>query len=221
MPSGSRRRFAPPPEHIHHRRSRVGPIYADENDAITDEAQPEQGGNGFSGIRSRSRFIPPPRPIQAGHGVSAQLTSRGENQPDPAAGRTQFGNLDDPLSLSEAPDHRFDAQLGDDDYALSRAGILDYERDPLAPINTNGGRRASDLVRWSDAGPVPRPWYTKLFLLRKEFMQDAQSFTGEHTEIQAGAKGPTSPVRMRPPRSNRLTERSLPGSFGQLTEVLT
>lgn len=69
--------------------------------------------------------------------------------------------------------------------------------------------------------PLPRMARVRqAFAYRREYGRDSQTFDGAHTLVTPGAKASTSPSAMLPPRVPRLTHRPLPGSYGELTEVL-
>lgn len=70
-------------------------------------------------------------------------------------------------------------------------------------------------------GPFRAATRFVLYALRKEYMQNAQRFSGLHTSKPVSIKtSATSPTRMLPPRRNRLTIRPEPRSYGSQTKKI-
>lgn len=226
-------RFASPDRYVPAPRDKAPGLGSTASEEVPQgPGQPVQEPADFTGIRSRSRFVGEPHPPVVGHGgATSGAIIPLQDLPEPNLD-TQFGPshiLVDPASVVDESARR-EGTLGV--YfgrLLIRLGRLMYVRDrdpggekPPGPAmgGPGGGiNRASDLIRWSDFGTVPGK-VNRRYTLRPEFMQGAQTFLGLHGVQRPGAKGSTSPVRMLPPRVSRLTDRRLPGSFGQTTEVL-
>ena len=213
-------RFAAPRNHVNSTRFKAVGLGGETTETIPYAGEPEdeEVDVGFTGVRSRSRFGPVQGQTITGHGERQGGAIRSAPLGrDPAAGRTQFDKHATPLSMSERNTRDTTSDLGADDRELTR-GFLSYIR---RWVNVpTGGTRAADLPRWSDAGPVPQARRQLTYTLRREFMQNAQSFLGQHTSFTKKAHYSTSPVRMRPPRSSRLTRRDQPASCGAETTVL-
>jgi hypothetical protein len=231
------RRFAPPPVPIQHERFRHAGLGSDTNETVPagqaesirhlQETLPE---GGFTGIRSRSRFFKLLTPRPVGHG-SAQASGPNPGQgPDPAAGETQFdedghgstlGGFGPPLPerIAGRAGARPTPALDGYSEAMVDSGQMIYVRR-----NTPTSTAALIPIgppRWSDAGPPPQTYRRTRYTLRREFEQGAQTFAGIRFTLRRGAHVSTSPVRMLPPRTNRLTDRVLPRSVGSTTDVLT
>jgi hypothetical protein len=176
--------------------------------------------NGFTGILSRSRFRPPPPALRAGHGgVEGRVQPTYGDDYDPASGFTQFPREPEDVDPEDdLEDVRRDrGNLGADDVALAQEGVLQYVRRRVrVPID---GYRPPDPIRWGDP-PFPRAKRQLRFTMRREFEQEAQNFLGLHTIVEKHSSASTSPVRMGPPNSSRLTYRDRPSSYGATTEVL-
>lgn len=217
---------APPPpvNAVRYRHSGLGSEASEEVPATDNpdvHAQETQSNDaGFAGLRSRSRFVFVPS-IPQGHGTAARSVPQPTRGKDPAADVSNFDDLNEnfPPSLGEVPYRsEYDASLGQTGPRLVREGVLNYIR--RAFIERSAGTHAADLPRWTDAGPVPESKRYVRFTLRREFMQDAQSFAGLRAVQARGAHTSTSPQRMIPPLTSRLTIRDLPRSFGAKTEVI-
>lgn len=172
--------------------------------------------DGFAGILSRSRFTSPDRPTIVGHGGAQTFIPSGSDEYDPAAGKSQFRRgLPNPGTFDEDRSSDLGASQG----ALVRDGLLRFFRRRVD--TTLAGFKAQDpnIMGWGVA-PFPRAIRQPRFTLRSEFEQGAQSFSGLHTLIIKGARASTFPQQMGPPRTNRLTRRAAPGSFGQETKVM-
>lgn len=184
--------------------------------------------DGFTGYRSRSRFASfSPAPVLA-HGGAPMLTSPGIGPGrDPATGRTVFGRL---IGLYDQTwwllERRRTSALDPDSERLTKSGrgvipgqpALVYHRRNIDA--DNAGTKPADLIRWDDGGPRPRAWRDPRYTLRREFMQGAQSFMGQHTQLRKLGAMSASPVTMAAPRTSRLSRRAPTGSFGQRTQVL-
>lgn len=216
---------APPVSVTRFRHSGLGSDASEQVPATEDPAIHAQEiadrDTGFAGLASRSRFVFVPS-IPQGHGSAATATPQPTRGRDPAADMSNFDDLNDnfPPSLGEGPYRsEFDASLGQTGPRLVRDGVLSYIRRSF--VERSAGTHAADLPRWSDAGPVPRSIRFVRFTLRREFMQDAQNYLGLRGVAERGAHVSTSPVRMLPPLTSRLTVRDLPRSFGNRTEVVS
>jgi hypothetical protein len=178
--------------------------------------------DGFSGIVSRSRFMSPGVPIEVGHGTQQVAVQPGTDYADPAEGRPgSFHVVQTIVDVARQVNARLRVSgLGVDDRVLEDRGRLQYvrRRDPIYLA----GLKAADLPRWTDAGPVPRATVWRRYTMRREFEQDAQTFTGAHTVLLPADKRPGSKARHRmgPPHTNRLTYRDEPASFGSKTKSL-
>lgn len=185
----------------------------------------------FTGIESRSRFAPEPFPSPVGHGGPTSGVRPQADMPEPNL-QTQFERTDaqvDPSRLAEGAQSRRVGSLGGKGIFLTAIRALVFVRSrrpggesPPGPVlgGAGGGiNRASDLIRWSDFGSIAGK-INRRFTLRREFFQDAQTFLGARIYQARQSAASTSPVSMLPPRVSRLTDRRLPGSFGQTTEVL-
>lgn len=238
-PIGSHVRFDVPDRPIYASRFRTQGLGEDSGDKVpargydvgrsTIPGQQHADAN-FTGIRSRSRFFAllTPRPI--GHG-SAQNVESGRVFNDPAGGRSQFDQrpVAQPGSPAGLQPHtefpvrtEYDPSLGQDDVALARRGIIDYERN-RGPADV-GAQVILGPPSWYAAGPIPRSIRRVIYTLRREFMQDAQDFPGirlvEPHDAPGSATARATMVRMAGPYTNRLTDRRLPASFGATTEVI-
>lgn len=228
-------RFAPPDRPIPAPRDKAPGLGSTASEEVPqDPGQPAIAPAEFTGIVSRSRFVGEPKPPVVGHGgATSGAVIPLHDLPEPNLD-TQFGPshiLVDPARLAnDTADDGRESTLGIYfGHLLERLGLLAYVRDrdpggekPPGPAmgGVGGGiNRASDLIRWSDFGSIAGK-INRRYTLRREFMQGAQNFLGLHEVQPRGASTSTSPVRMLPPRVSRLTDRRLPGSFGQTTEVL-
>jgi hypothetical protein len=181
----------------------------------------------FYGIRSRSRFHSPLYNPPVGHGGPTSGVTPGPRLPDPGAGRSQFDEREvEPFrrglsasSLREVSPE-LNPSLGQEDVKLAREGVLRFAR-PDYGVSNVGAQPIIGPPSWYAAGPIPPSLrVARRGTLRREFMQWAQTFFGRHAVQTHKAPGSTSPVRMAAARTNRLTERRLPASFGSTTEVL-
>jgi len=183
----------------------------------------------FYGIRGRSRFNALLRWTPYGHGGPSSGVVPGPSLPDPNSGDSQFEEFDaqpyhDGLSASahsELPGRaEYMPSLGQEDPGLAREGVLRFAR-PDYGVTATAAEPILGPPSWYAAGPIPVSLRaSRRGTLRREFMQWAQSFLGDHGLQEHRATGSTSPVRMAAARTNRLTERRLPASFGATTEVL-
>jgi hypothetical protein len=229
------RRFGAPVRAIPAPRDKVTGLGSTDSEQVpADEpGGPVEEPHAFTGIRSRSRFIAEPKPPAIGHGGPTSGLHPLPTLPEPNL-ESQFDSqapliqVPVPYQLPQRAERM--ASLGQSTPFLERIMALVFVRsrreggeNPPGPAmgGPGGGiERAADLIRWSDFGVVPGK-VNRRYTLRKEFLQDAQAFLGlRRYEAKRGATS-TSPVRMLPPRISRLTDRRLPGSFGQTTEVLT
>jgi len=183
----------------------------------------------FYGIRGRSRFNALLRWTPYGHGGPSSGVIPGPMLRDPNAGDSQFDDrfvepYTDDLSASshtsETAIYDTTPSLGQDDPRLAREGVLRFARPDYGETAT----AAEPIIgppSWYAAGPIPASLRaSRRGTLRREFMQWAQTFLGRHALQEHTAGVSTSPVRMVAARTNRLTERRLPASFGATTEVL-
>lgn len=220
-------RFAAPARPIPAPRAKAGGLGSDRSEYIPDGDDPQGRGafpeqpHAFTGVRSRSRFAPEPKPNAIGHGAATAGVSPLATLPEPNL-ETQF-EPHVPTANTELPARAERmASLGQQDPLLVRIGRLIFhrDRDTGGEHAPGGGKtKAYDLIRWSDFGVVPGK-INRRYTLRPEFSQGAQTFLGARMIQTKRAATSTSPVSMLPPRTSRLTERSLPASFGQTTEVL-
>jgi hypothetical protein len=225
---GAYKRFPSPDRPIPAPRDKATGLGSTDSEQVPAErGRMVEQPHAFTGIRSRSRFAPEDKPPSIGHGQAVAVIPL-ETLPEP--------NLDSQFS-SQVPQARTElparaergASLGQETPFLQRIAALIFVRrsDPggaSSPGPALGGRgggitRASDLIRWSDFGVVPGR-IGRRYTLRREFMQGAQTFLGIRGYQARRSNASTAPVSMLPPRVSRLTERSLPGSFGKQTEVV-
>lgn len=211
---------------------------ADPGDTVPGSAVPDDdrvlpgqhhANEEFYGIRSRSRFFALLTPPPIGHGGPSSGVTPGRSWYDPGRGRSQFDDrfvepfrkgfsasaVTDPSALLDTYQG-----LGRESIALTKQGAIKFPAPDYAAIPT-----AAQVIlgppSWYAAGPIPPSIrVARRGALRREFMQWAQTFLGRHTTQDHNAPGSTSPVRMAAARTNRLTERRLPASFGATTEVL-
>jgi hypothetical protein len=172
---------------------------------------------GFTGILGRSRFasfLPPP---VLGHNGFVYGGSGAKPEPDPNTGDSQFDAQAALYDANGVTPYSRTSDMPASNEALTASGLLRYVRRTVD--TTNPGTRAPDMVRWGDP-PFPRAFRQLRYTLRREFLQGAQNFLGQHTMMLKKGAASTSPVRMGPPRTNRLTSRAATGSYGQQTEVL-
>jgi hypothetical protein len=214
------RRFGSPERAIPVPRPLAPGLGTSESEQVPQEVTPQQIGRArFTGIVSRSRFMPWYKPAPIGHGTGTPQPV--DDLPDPnLESQFDFAPRPFPPSLGEGPYRaEFGASLGQAEPHLEEIGAVRHIRRDTPPGPVQGTNRASDLIRWSDFGEVTgRVW--RRYTLRREFMQDAQTFAGLRFTVAKGASSSTSPAQMLPPRVSRLTERELPGSFGDTTEVI-
>jgi len=183
-----------------------------------------------TGIRSRSRFFALLTPPPIGHGGPSSGVTPGRTWTDPGAGRSQFDDRDvepfrDDLSASSVTNetglYDVSPSLGAESIQLTREGRMRFPTPDYASADV-AAQPILGPPSWYAAGPIPPSLRVarRSGALRREFMQWAQTFLGRHTVQEHNAPGSTSPVRMEAARTNRLTERRLPASFGATTEVL-
>ncbi len=227
------RRFGAPDRYVPAPRDKAPGLGSTDSEEVPQEAAPDQVAVAeFTGIDSRSRFVGEPKPPPIGHGGPTAGVTPLPTLPEPNLG-TQFDAqaplvIAPPIGQMPARAERA-ASLGQKTPLLERIGALLFVRSrlpggedvPGPAIGGPGGgiTRASDLIRWSDFGAVLGK-INRRYTMRREFMQGAQVFLGLRGTEAKHASASTSPVRMLPPRVSRLTDRRLPGSFGQTTEVL-
>jgi len=183
----------------------------------------------FYGIKGRSRFNALLRWTPYGHGGPSSGVTPGPSLPDPNAGESQFDEFDaqpyrhglSASAHSELPGRaEYMPSLGQEDVGLAREGVLRFARPDYGETAT-AAEPILGPPSWYAAGPIPRSLrVTRRGTIRREFMQWAQSFLGARDFQPHAANMSTSPVRMAAARTNRLTERRLPASFGATTEVL-
>ena len=232
MPTGrGAPRFSPPPAQVYVNRYRHGGLGASVNETVPAEdvtsvrkLEETIPAGGFTAILSRSRFFRMLTPRPVGHGDAQAPSDNPSQGPDPADGRSQFDNMNDNFPGPISDDHAANADRGAQ--GLEAASVQMMARGRLKYVRRRDIVPLSGLVpvgppRWSDAGPAPRSRMNRRYTLRPEFEQNAQTFSGIRFTVKRGAHVSTSPVRMLPPRTNRLTERDLPRSFGQTTQTLT
>jgi hypothetical protein len=200
------------------------PLADDESDEL-HRLESTTPRDGFTGIESQTRFTSPAGQLVIGHGGAQSLARTQGGAPpdqDPGDGRSQF---DFPFRFraaqSELPDRaEYMASLDNISIGLVARRVIRYFRHRIDSTVPAFQTQDPNAMGWGRA-PFPRAIRQPRFTLRPEFMQGAQSFTGEHTLVVKYGKSSTSPVRMIPPRTNRLTRRAAPGSFGQRATVLT
>jgi hypothetical protein len=227
------KRFPAPARPIPVSRAKAPGVGSTDSEEVPQEEYryPLEQPHAFTGIVSRSRFAPEPTPHPVGHGGPTSGVRAQADMPEPNLG-TQFERtkeMVDPSILAEGDRSLRVTSLGQRTPFLEaiRALVFVRSRRPggeKAPGPVLGGvgggiTRASDLIRWSDFGSVPG-MVNRRFTLRREFFQDAQTFLGARIYQARRSRASTAPVSMLPPRVSRLTDRRLPGSFGQTTEVL-
>jgi hypothetical protein len=233
-------RFEAPDRPLYAPRFRAGPVggESDELDAFPGAAVPfdeavlpgqQHANEDFYGIRSRSRFYSPLYNPPVGHGAATSGVQAGPIFTDPARGRSQFDDrFVEPhrrglsaSSMTEFPMRtEYASSLGQEDVTLAREGVLRFARPDYGPAPV-GAQPIIGPPSWYAAGPIPPSLRaSRRGTLRREFMQWAQTFLGRHAIAERRGMGSTSPVRMRPAHTNRLTRRDLPASFGSTTEVL-
>ncbi len=228
------RRFGAPERYVPVPRDKASGLGSTDSEQVPQQAgTPVEEPAEFTGIRSRSRFMPEPVPPVIGHGgATAGGVRPAATLPEPNLD-TQFESqaaLVQPPRRAQMPARAERmASLGQNTPLLERIRALVFvrsrqlggEKPPGPAIGGVGGgiTRASDLPRWSDFGVV-RGKVNRRYTMRREFMQNAQTFLGLRGAQSKRASASTSPVRMLPPRVSRLTDRRLPGSFGQTTEVV-
>ena len=190
-------------------------LVPDETDETLFELESTTPSEGFTGIRSRSRFASSPKQAVIGHGYASAGDGAVPGPYDPGTGRTQFPDYEpDPGTF--VPNERTSAldRLSE----MLPPGFLRFFRryaDTTVP-----GFELQDPNAMGWGRNPPRSVHQLRFTLRPEFQQGAQSFSGFHTLIVKGARMSTSPARMGAPRTNRLTNRAAPGSYGQKTKVI-
>lgn len=180
-----------------------------------EETLPETGFTGILGWSRFQSFLPPP---VLGHGGFIMGGSGVRPPADPNDHDSQF---EQQAPLYDAggmtPFYTRTSDMPANNEGLTASGRLSYIRRKVD--TTNAGTKPPDMIRWGDP-PFPRAYRQLRFTLRREFMQNAQAFLGQHTRMIKQGRASTSPVRMRAPRTSRLTNRAPTGSFGQQTEVL-
>jgi hypothetical protein len=229
-------RFAAPPRQSERRggnvtRNRHGGLggqpepIASGDDAATYEIEHTTPSEGFAGILSRTRFTAPVGQIVVGHG-SRQAMARTQAGSAPGADPAdQLSRFDGSAyhfraAQSELPGRaEFMTTLDTLSLRLVALRVLRYFRHRIDSTVPGFQLQDPNAMGWGK-GPFPRAIREPRFTLRPEYMQGAQSFRGEHTLVVKGGKSSTSPVRMGPARTNRLTRRASPGSFGQRAEVM-
>lgn len=238
MPSGTARRFGGLPPVHHPARPRVAGLGVESRPNDIPEHPPEgptpefdrAGNAGWSGIRGRSRFIAPPKVAIVGHGETV-YPGHFEVQTDPSDGRNN--QTRSPVRVEHSDWDAVAKQyhptgLGDDDLPMmkhgrnpdQRVGILGYINEVFAKV-LSPGRRVPDLLRWSDAGPIPQAYRRRIALNRQMLGTEPAFFTFDHTSKEMPRPGSTYPKTMTPGYVNRLTVRTPPRSFGAQTEVLS
>jgi hypothetical protein len=195
----------------------IGSQYIGEPPPETDQPGAAQSGipGGWSALRSRSRFGVPPRPYNIGHGETV-VPERAPARPrDPIL--SQFLRV--PIVVRQG-----DIEQRSEDAAALGRDDLDEGYRPQHRFFPTPSNAPTALVMpsWTKAGPQPQPfqWLANKGTLRREFLSDAQHFTGLHTLVEKESSSSTSPVRMVPARQPRLTRYVPPPSYGQQTEVL-
>jgi hypothetical protein len=220
------KRFGAPERYIPQPRPKAPGLGSNDSEEIPQDRGRErlEEPHRFTGIRSRSRFMPEPLPPALGHGHAVAIVPL-PTLPEPNT-RTQFESQDAPTQpgpIGRMPARaEYMASLGQDDGILVRLGKLLFvrRRDPGAVSPPGGGiTRATDLIRWSDFGPIDGR-INRRFTLRPEFMQNAQTLLGVRLVQARKSNASTAPVSMLPPRVSRLTDRRLPASFGATTETV-
>jgi hypothetical protein len=225
------RRFGAPDRYVPAPRDKVSGLGSTDNEEIPQaDAYPLEQPHAFTGIKSRSRFMPEDKPPPVGHGGATSGITPLPTLPDPNL-ESQFEPNVPMVDRFYPGGHVGRTQgfgVGVGRFLEAIHGLLYVRRrsegGESAPAAIQGGvgggtTYASDPIRWSDFGKVPGK-INRRYTLRREFMQDAQTFLGLRHYAEKRAASSTSPVRMLPPRTYRLTTRTLPGSFGQTTEVL-
>lgn len=226
MPSGVGDRFGAPPRFdsraprfkapgLGGSSSLVREIPAEESASLyeLESTTPEDG---FSGILSRSRFVAVTKQAVIGHGGPTAGQGPQALPQDPGAGRSQFTKYAvDPQTF--VPNVRTSALDRWSEW-VEAAGFLKYFRRTVDTTVPGFELQDPNAMGWGK--DPPRAWRSRRYTLRPEFQQGAQNFLGLHTKITKGARMSTSPVRMGPARSSRLTDRAAPGSYGQKTKVL-
>ncbi len=228
------KRFPAPARPIPVSRAKAPGVGSTDSEEVPQEEYryPLEQPHAFTGIRSRSRFAPEPTPHPVGHGGATSGVRAQVDMPEPNLG-TQFNaqapQVRAPASAEGSARLEYAASLGQRTPFLEAIRALVFvrsrqpggEKPPGSVLGGAGGgiTRASDLIRWSDFGVIPGK-VNRRFTLRREFFQDAQTFLGARIYQARRSSSSTAPVSMLPPRVSRLTDRRLPGSFGQTTEVL-
>ncbi len=183
----------------------------------TDQPGAAQSGvpGGWSALLSRSRFGSPSAPYNVGHGETIAPERAPSRRRDPLLSQFQV----QPILSREGEI----AQRSDD---MPGMGTDDLEegyrpRHRFFPQPTNVPT-AVVMPSWTKAGIVPRAfqWLANHGTLRREFLAGAQHFAGSHTLILKESSSSSSPVRMAPARTPRLTRYIPPPSYGLQTEVL-
>jgi hypothetical protein len=226
MPSGVGPRFAAPPRHRDAPARFRAPGLGGQSEPVADAESPELNRlesttprEGFTGIGSRPRFFAVPRMVSVGHGARQQGDRPLGALPDPATDKSQF--VKEPYATGVetfAPNVRT-SNIDAESEPLVASGFLRYFRRRIDATVPGDVLQDPNIMGWGKA-PFPRALRQPRFTLRPEFEQGAQSFLGLHTVVVKGARMSTSPARMGAPRTNRLTSRAAPGSFGQTTRVM-
>ena len=219
----SRQRFRAPAPVQAHARPRAGglgtpPAPAPEQSSEFEELEQTTPTQGFTGYRGRPRFTSPmPLAIAAHGGTMEGYSGEVAEAFDPSIGRSRFPAQSLLVWFDGIIERVRTSALDRVSMALVGEGRLTYQRGRIDA--TIAGTRPADMIRWGDP-PYPQAFREPRYTLRPEFMQDAQTFSGLHTLMRKKGNASSSPVRMRAPRSSRLTFRDTPGSYGQQTEVL-
>ena len=143
---------------------------------------------------------------ESGKGYTSSIQSAGEEAPDrPIIVRNKrYGGEGLTASLGEAEANRH----------------VRYFRERRTQV-LEGTRQKPSMHDPIADGPFRAATRYVLYALRREYLQDAQRFTGQHTSRPDGAHGiQMGNGRMLPPRQNRLTMRPEPKSFGSQTEKI-
>lgn len=141
---------------------------------------------------------------ESGDAYTSGIQSAGEEAPDrPVIVRNRrYGGEGLTASLGESPANRF----------------VRYIRERRTQV-MHGTRQVPSMHDPIADGPFRAATREVLFALRQEYMQNAQRFTGLHTN--SGTKRVSMSVgRMLPPHQSRLTIRPEPKSYGSQTQKI-